>query len=332
MDYAGFLREVDRGNIPPITLLHGPEPRLLDDALTHVTRALFPDPALLPLSREVFDAGETAVETIVRSALTLPFVTATRLVVVKGAQALSGKNAGALEDYLGAPNPSARLLFLAEEPLPTTHWLAKALPPASVVEVPRPTGRALVSWLRARAQEAGRDLAEPAAQLLVRWAGEDLTTLSGELEKALLFAGPANPSITEEEVRQVVGEHRVLKAFELTDAVERRRIGQALPLLENLLSAGEEPLAILGMLSRHVRMTWQVKEWLRQGKSPEEVGRILRRPAYAVETLAATANSLTPAALARALTRCWEAERRLKSGGRPRSELTVLVADLCGVG
>ena len=332
MDYAGFVREAQRGNVPPVALLHGSEPWLLDEALAHVTRALFPDPSLLALSRELLDAQETSIETIVRSALTLPCLGPWRLVVVKGAQALSGKHAAALMEYLQAPNPSARLLFLANETLPAGHWLVKALPPAVTIEVRGLTGRALVSWLQGRAEAEGAQLTEAAAQLLVDWAGEDLSTLSGELAKALLFAGPAAHSIGEAEIRQVVGEHRVLKTFELADAVERRQIGPALSLLDHLLAAGEEPLAILGTLVRQVRTTWQVKEWLREGKSAAEIGQSLRRPSFVVETLAATTTSWTPGGLSRALARCWETERRLKSGVRPRSELTVLVADLCGAG
>lgn len=332
MDYAGFVREAQRGNVPPVALLHGSEPRLLDEALAHVTRALFADPSVLLLSREVLDAAETPIETIVRSALTLPCLCPWRLVAVKSAQALSEKHAGALMAYLQAPSPSTRLLFLAQEPLPAGHWLVKALPPAATIEVRGLTGRALVSWLQAQAEAEGYQLTEAGAHLLVRWAGEDLSTLSGELAKALLFAGPAAHSVGEAEVRQVVGEHRVLKTFELADAVDRRQIGPALSLLDHLLAAGEEPLAILGTLVRQVRTTWQVKQWLREGKSAEEIGRSLRRPPFVVETLAATANSWASPALARALARCWETERRLKSGGRPQSELTVLVADLCGAG
>lgn len=331
MDYAGFLREVRGDHLPPVALLHGPEPRLLDEALGHVSRALFPDPAVLPLNREVLDADETTVETVVRSALTLPCLATWRLVVVKRAQALAAKGATTLADYLEHPNPSARLVFLSSEPLPAAHWLVKALPPAAVIPVPRLTGRSLISWLQDAARAEGYELTEAAAQLLARWTGEDLSTLAGELEKALLFSGPTR-AIGEEEIRQVVGEHRVLRAFELADAVERRQLGPALALLDNLLAAGEEPLAILGALTRQVRATWQAKEWLREGKSVEEIGRLLRRPPFAVEALAASATSLAPADLARALTRCWKAERRLKSGGRPRSELTVLVADLCGAG
>lgn len=332
MDYAGFLAGVEQGQIPPVALLHGPEARLLDDALSRLTRALFPDPALLPLNREVFDPRETEVEVVVRSALTLPSLARARLVVVKGVQALVERAAAPLASYLRDPNPSTCLLLLADETLPSGHWLLKALPAAAVVAVPRPTGRGVVAWLRGRAREEGAELSEAAAQLLIRWAGEDLATLSGELDKALLLRGPGHPGIGEEEIRQVVGEHRLRRSFELADAVGRRELGSALALLDRLLLAGEEPLALLGVLTRQVRATWQVVEWRRQGRSAEEIGRLLRRPAFAVEGLSAHARALSSRWLAGALARCWEVERRLKSGGEPRAELTVLVADLCRAG
>jgi len=330
MDYRGFLSEVERGNVPPIALLHGDEPRLLDDALAKVSRALYSDPSLLTLNREVFHGGETTPDAVVRSALTLPSLAPARLVVVKGAQALPAKPADALVEYCRDPSPYARLVLLAGETLAASHWLMKALPPASVIEVRGLTGRSLVAWLQARAREEGYELTEGAAQLLVRWGGEDLTTLSGELEKACLFGGAR--SITEEHVRGVVGEHRVLKTFELTDAVERRETGRALVLLESLLESGEEPLAILGLLTRQVRTIWQVAEWRRQGKPAEEIAALLRRPSFAVQALSARAAPLSTPSLSRALARCWEVERSLKSGGRPRPELTILVADLCRAG
>jgi DNA polymerase-3 subunit delta len=330
MDYRGFLSEVERGRVPPVALLHGDEPWLLEDALAKVSRAMFSDPSFLALNREVFDGGEGAVDEIVRSALTLPSLAPARLVVVKSAQALPAKAAGALSEYARDPSPHARLVLLAGESLGAGHWLLKALPPASVIAVPRLTGRILLAWLHARAREEGYELTEGAGQLLVRWAGEDLTALSGELEKALLFAGAR--SITEEHVQGVVGEHRVLRTYELTDAVEGGETGRALALLESLLAAGEEPLAILGTLARQARTTWQVGEWRRQGKTVEEIAGLLRRPSFAVHALSSRAASLPAADLSRALRRCWEVEGKLKSGGRPRAELTLLVADLCRAG
>lgn len=332
MDYRELLGEVEKGRIPLVVLVHGSELLLSDDACVHITRRLFPDPSGAALDREVFDGRDATPEAVVRAALTFPFAAPTRLVVVKEAQGLPAKSCEALEAYVKAPNPSARLLFLAAESLPATHWLLRTIPPSAVVRTRGMSGRELILWLGARAKTDGIEVTEEAARLLVQWVGEDLVALVGELRKAALAAGPAGSRVGVEEVRAVVGEHRLRSVFELTGALERRDIGQAVAVLESLLGAGEEPLAVLGMVTREIRLTWLVSEWLKQGKSDEEISRLLRRPRQFVEPLLARAASLSTRDLSWRLAGCWKTERRIKLGAPPRPELTALLADLCGVG
>jgi DNA polymerase-3 subunit delta len=329
VDYAGFLRAADGGQPPPVTLLHGPEPFLLADAAARAARGLFPDGGDLVFSREILEAREAGAEGIVRSALTLPFLSARRLVVARGVDALGAKQGEPLAVYLKAPNPSTALLLVAEDELPATHWLLKVVPPAAVVTTPRLAGRALVGWLQTRARADGFEVGEEAAALLVELSGDDLTSLLGEVEKAALAGGPDNRRVTVECIRAVVGEHRLRHIFELTRALERRDRGAALSVLESLLNAGEDPLGVLGMLVREARTTWQVTEWLRRGQAPEDLARRLRRPPAAAQSLVAHATGLSPAAAVRRLVRCWEVERRLKLGGQARAELALLIADLC---
>ena len=329
--HEAFLKLVERGPVPPVLLLHGPEPLLLEDALARVTRALFPDPAGAALSREVLEAREAGADGIARAALTLPFLTDRRLVAARGVEALGTRQAEPLVAYLAAPNPSTALLLLVDQDLSPGHWLLKAVPPGAVVAVPRPTGRAVVTWLRSRASADGLELGEDAASLLVQLVGDDLTTLRAEVEKAALAGGPANRRVTVAEVRAVVGEHRLRHVFELTRALERRDAPAAYGVLGALLGAGEEPLGVLGMLTREARILWQVADALERGQSPDEIGRVLRRPPAAVAAVTALARSVTADGCRRRLARCWDVERRLKSGGQPRAELALLIADLCAV-
>jgi len=332
VDYAGFLKAAERGQVPPVVLLHGPEPFLLEDAVTRVTGALFPSatPAAdLPLLREAFDAKDAAAESIVESALMLPWGSARRLVVVKGADALSAKQGQSLADYVRSPNPSTVLVLLAAQLLPPSHWLMSAVPAACIVAVPPPASGQLAGWLSHRAHADGFELTGDAAALLVELSGDDLTRLHGEVEKAALAGGPANRRVDVAEVRAVVGEHRLRHIFELTRALAQGDAGSALALLESLLNAGEDPLAVLGMLAREVRAVWQAVEGLRAGRREEDIARGLRRPPAAAGAVIDRARALPRAAPARLLERCWETERRLKLSGAIRPELSLLIADLC---
>jgi DNA polymerase III subunit delta len=329
VEYASFLLAADKGQAPPVVLLHGAEPLLLDDAVARVTRSLFPDQADLSLVREVFDGRSTPVEDIVRAALTLPLLCARRLVVIKGAETIGAKAGEPLTHYVKSPNPSTLLLIVASTSLTPSHWLINLVPRTAVVSAVAPVGAQLPSWLRHRARADGFELDSDAAALLVQLSGDDLAQLRGEIEKAALAGGPDNRRVGVAEVRAVVGEHRVRHIFELTRALTRRDLGGALAVCESLLNAGEEPLGVLGMLAREVRALWQAAEGLARGRREEEVARELRRPPSASALVIERARALAPGAAARFLDRCYDTERRLKLGAAPRAELSLLIADLC---
>jgi len=158
VEYVELLRAVERGAPPPVALLHGADPLLLDDALGLAARALFRGPEETALAREVFEGAETTVEAVVRSAQTVPFMTSRRLVVVRRCQALPARGADALAQYARDPNPTTCLFLLADEALGAgrerrqDHWLLGAIPAALTVALAVPTGRALEGWLRQRSR------------------------------------------------------------------------------------------------------------------------------------------------------------------------------------
>lgn len=334
MDYAAFLRDAGQGRVPALALLHGADAQLLDDALAAVTAALFSDPSELALGREVLDGREADADTVVRSAMTLPFMTAARLVAVRRAQALEAKGGTALAVYARDPNPATRLLLLAEEPLgasrerKTDHWLLGVIPSSAVVPLPARQGRQLEDWLQARAAAEGISLGEEAARTLVQWVGDDGARLLGEVRKAALVGSASARTVGVREVTAIVGEQRLSDVFELTRAVERRDAGQALRLLERLLVT-EEPMRLLGLLTRGVRSAWTVGDLHRRGQSVDQIARSQRLPIPVVEKLVARAAAQGAPALAAKLRRCWSVEWRLKSSGAVRAEMAALVTELC---
>lgn len=333
MDYAAFLQAAGRGQPPPIALLHGPDSQLLDDALAAATRGLFRDASEAALGREVFEGAEVTVDDVARAATTLPFMTARRLVAVRRCQALPAKGADTLAAYARDPNPSTCLLLLADEALGASrdrrdHWLLSAVPAGAIVGLAVRDARSSEAWLRQRAAAEGLTVSDEAARLLVSWVGEDGASLLGEARKAALAGGADNATVGVKEVTAVVGEHRLSGVFDLTRAVQRRETGGALRTLDRLL-ATEEPMRLLALLTADVRATLTVADLAARGQGVEQIARVVRKPAPVVDAITRGPAAAPAATLARRLERCWEAERRLKSGGDARAELTALVLDLC---
>ncbi len=333
MDYLTLLKAAERGEVPALALIHGGDAQLLDDALATVTRALFVVDEI-QLGREVLDGTAVTADTVVRSAMTLPFMTARRLVAVRRSQALSAKAGDALAVYARDPNPATCLLLLADEPLAASrerradHWLLQAIPSTATVALPARKDRALEEWLRERAALEGLTIDEAAARLLVQWVGDDGASLIGEARKAALAGGRDNRTVGEREVKAVVGEHRISDVFELTNAVTRGDVGLALKTLDRLLTT-EEPLRLLALLLNEVRTAMTVADLGAQEQPVVAIARTVRRPAALVEAMLRAAARTSPATRTARLRRCWEVEWRLKSSGATRAEMTALVADLC---
>jgi len=334
VEYTAFLQAAERGQPPPLALLHGPDGQLLDDALTLVQDTLFTDASERALGREVLEGDGVTTEAVVLSAKTLPFMTTRRLVVVRRAQGLNAKGAEALTAYARDPNPATCLLLLADEGLVASrerradHWLG-ARPAAVLVALPLRKGRALGDWLKQRAAAEGLTVSDEAARLLVEWVGDDGARLLGEARKAALGGGPEHRRVGVAEVTAVVGEHRMSDVFELTRAVERRDLGPALRTLDRLL-ATEEPIFLLSLLTRSVRVALTVRDLAAAGQSAQEIARSVRPvPPPVVEGIMSRVAGAGGAALPRLYARCCEVEWRCKSGGQGRAELTALVTELC---
>lgn len=320
--------------MPSLALLHGTDGQALDDSLAAVTRALFPDPTLAALGREVFEARETLPEAVTLAAETLPFGVTMRLVAVRHCQAWLAKDAEPLRAYLKRPAPTTCLLLLADELLAVNrerradHWLLGAVPAAAIVLLPVRKGRVLQDWLRQRAADEGYTVTADAARLLVDWTGDDPVTLLSETRKAALAAGPNNVEVGAKDVAAIVGENRINDVFHLTRAVEERDLATALTTLERLLDT-VEPMVVLSLLARGLRQVCMAHEWSARGQTADQITRMLHVPPFVGRAIVARAQATSSERLARETARCWEVERRLKSSGEPRAELTALVAELC---
>jgi DNA polymerase-3 subunit delta len=191
---------------------------------------------------------------------TRPFLAPCRVVVVEGADAFVTDNRPALEAYAARPS-SVGVLILDVKAFPENTKLARALPDAAkiVCKVPPPYKlNDLLPWCTEWARTAHKKKLTPdAAQLLLELVGPSMGLLDQELGKLAVGVG-SRPDIAAADVDALVGRSKAADVFRIMDAIGNGRPGEALSVLEELFTEGEDPMAVLAPLTGQLRKLAQV--------------------------------------------------------------------------
>ena len=249
-----LLRSLKKGapNPEPVYLLHGDEDVLKDEAMRALVDATVGSSRDFNLDiRFAPDLTPEAFHALVN---TPPMLAERRAVIIRGVEQL-GKRKTKLRDevvrYLASPNPTTLLVLVIAAGEEADADLVRAstsvaLDALSAERVPR--------WLQHRASALGVTLAADATALLLRAVGNDLSTLSRELEKlASLTAGVGGRPVTADDVSNLVGVRRDETVFDQVEAALERRVARAAQLVEPVLEqAGMSGVRIVSLLGTHL--------------------------------------------------------------------------------
>jgi DNA polymerase-3 subunit delta len=185
----------------------------------------------------------------------------------------------------------------------------------------------LERWIVARVRQHGGAIHPNAAAMLATDVGEDLRLLEMEIIKLLTYANFARP-IEPADVELLTPYAAQADIFALVDAIGHRQGKTAAILLRKKLDAGDEPLYLLGMVVRQIRLLIQVKENLEGGYRPDEIARRAKMHPYVAGKLARQAQNLKLAQLEALYRQLLEADIAIKTGRiEPAVALDLLVAE-----
>jgi DNA polymerase-3 subunit delta len=249
----------------------------------------------------------------------------------KAAQAAADSEDGAepsrvrpVAEYLARVPASTVLIFVESETPPNTGPVARALESAQVKQQIYPLAR----WIRDRAKAQGGQIAEQAAHLLADYVGGDLRTLSNEIAKLVTYAG-AGHTVEADDVRLLVHQIDQVNIFALVDAVGQGQQRGALVALHELLTAGERPERIMGMLARQVRLLLQARDLADHGAPADVVARTLGLSGFPLRKVQEQARLFKATGLLAMHRRTLEADLAVKTGlQEPQLALELLVTDL----
>ena len=106
--------------------------------------------------------------------------------------------------------------------------------------------------------EYGKQITPRAFSLLRERTGGDMHTVAEAINKIVSFVGDKR-QVDEQDVRNMVAQNTFDGIFDLTDAIGKRSIGQALKSLHEVLASRRDPIPVNAMIIRQLRLTLQAK-------------------------------------------------------------------------
>jgi len=254
--------------------------RKVEEMVKHIA-----DPATadLNLTRiNAVQANESEMRTV---ALSLPFLSTQRLVVVENPQSwLKGKEDQArFVDFLDKlPETTVLILVIDDyyrnipikgnwqkvwQVVGEKNWLRKwvtdAGSKAAIRTYQMPQKGEMSRWIINQAKEAGGEFNPAAASVLADYTGGETRVASLEINKLLTYIDFARP-VQVEDVERLTPYANPPNIFEMVDALASGNKAQAQKVFHELLET-DEPAMLFGMVVRQFRLLLQAREILDEG-------------------------------------------------------------------
>ena len=303
-------------------LFHGDDDHSQRETVTDLITKLG-DPAMIDLNTSRFEANVTVKE--LRNACdALPCLAPARLVIVRD---LFGKKqpknfVDELLAYLPNLPEKTRLIFLESTELSHTHALVKLAESHEkgyVKKFTRPQGSDLEKWIQSRVRQQNARITSFASQLLAANVGNDLRTLSHEIDKLVIYKGDEG-AIDEKDVALLCPYIAEANIFDLVDAVGKRNAPAAANLLQQKLNDGTDPFYLFTMFVRQFRLLIQVKELSNQGFRAPEIAKELKMHSFVAGKLYQQASGFTMPLLERVYSHLLDIDLGVKTG---KADMTV---------
>jgi len=329
--YKNLLADVAQENYAPIYLFLGEEGFLANNGILALKRALLsPDEESWNLAE--FHGKESNGDELVAFLCTLPIVGSRRVAIIHDFDQWKVADTESLFPLLEDMPDYAHLIARARSIDRRTKFYRFAQARGQIVDVSPLDAPEAAAWLMDRGRELGLRFSPRVARAMVDQVGLSLWQLDKELEKLACYKDPDDTVVTEADVAALVITGREVAdntIFKFTDAVAVGDRKGAMALLQELLLSGREPLSILTMIARQLRIIAFAVEGARVGISFQEISRELKVPGFVVQRALSQGQRMGATGIRGALLATFQADREIKSGfHEPGNALELLVVRL----
>nr|WP_301288428.1 DNA polymerase III subunit delta [Natronospira proteinivora] len=265
--------QLKKADLPPVWLLAGDEPLLVDeaaDAIRRKARECGVEERSSFIAEKDFDW-----QVLADASASLSLFAQKRLMELRLPTGKPGKEGGkALSEWAERPPEDTTLVVISgklDRASRNAKW-AKALEQAGVMvefwPVPR---QQLPAWVQSRMAGAGLQVTRDAARFIAERVEGNLLAAAQEVEKLRLLLGEG--VVEDDTVYSAVVDSARYDPFQLADAALAGQARRAVKILEGLQGEGVEPPLLIWVLAREIRATTDMAAGLARGKRMDDVTR-----------------------------------------------------------
>ncbi len=316
-------------------------------ALINQFKAELGDAEMAGLNTNSLDGAQASLEDIRSAALSMPFLTERRLVILQNALArYEGKKNEERKKFLelldSLPQTTALVLVVEDklvtkrdgsywEKLSARHWLIKWAKGAGgrawIKDCALPTSREMTGWVQRKVKELGGEFRADAAARLAEYVGTNTQRAVQEITKLLTYVNYAKP-VTADDVALLTAQDQEGNIFDLVDAIGERNGCKALEALQILLETNDA-MDLFGMIARQFRLLLEAREIIDEGGDAGQVRNDLNLHPYVARKISTQASRFTMPKLEEIYRRLLKIDLDMKTGGMPGDvAFEVLIAEL----
>lgn len=322
MEAADAIKAVQAGRFSPLYVLYGKDRYRMEQFVELLKNRMF-SAEEQNMGVVKFDTHETTLEEIVVEADSAPFFVEKKLIIAQDSAVFSAAKENsklehrpeALLNYMEHPLESTVMVFIVNaEKLDERKKLVKSLKDRKViVNFAELDHIQLIQWLRKKAIDQGREISADAAELLIRRIGVSMQQLAQELDKLCLHVGD-HGEITVQLVDGLIAATVEEDVFALVDNIINIKLQAALAIYKALLVRKEEPIKLVALIVRQIRMMLQIKELEEHHYSPKQIAGMIGAHPYAVKLAAEKAVNYPKKRLAELLSSLADLDYSMKTG------------------
>ncbi|WP_050635388.1 DNA polymerase III subunit delta [Candidatus Stoquefichus sp. SB1] len=230
--------------------------------------------------------NETPMSAIIEDALTPPFLTEYKMIVVKNPLFLTTQKQKDVSEedikmflkYLSQENPTTVfVIYHDQKNFDERKKVVKTIRKSTqFIDVEKMDYHQLYKVTAQAIKSRHCEIEEDALELFLSRMPSDLLEISQEVNKLCLYTN----HITKEVIDVMVVKQVEENVFELTKAILNKELAKSIQIYKDLIMNNEEPIKLIVLIANSMRLLYQVKLLDRKGYNDREIGQILSLNPY----------------------------------------------------